>query len=292
MKHVATLTLGFLAVAVLFGGPPARAQESAAERDARNVVTIVLTPRAILDDTVIYLDQIAKLSGGPAALRQRMARFDVAEFKLGAEHTAVSCDQVRFRLLLAGIAPTQFQIEGAKKTTVAENDDPIAVRRILAVADTAIRFKNPSVGAPKNIIVPLLDLRASDEVRLEAKASAPTPRTGGGHVDVAIIVNGKTREVVPVAFENARTYSAVRTDAFDRELRGTLMSSSKEKTEVLIKSRDLVRIIALVGNAQIVATGEAQQDGKLGEIIRVRNTESNRVVNGRIESRDVVTVEY
>src|SRR5262245_4152512 len=92
--------------------------------DDRHVVTIALSPQTQVDDTVIYLDQIAKLSGGPMNLRQRLARMDVAEFKIGAEQTAVTADLVRFRILLAGVDATQFRLTGAKRTLVTESDDP------------------------------------------------------------------------------------------------------------------------------------------------------------------------
>ncbi len=53
-----------------------------------------------------------------------------------------------------------------------------------------------------------------------------------------------------------------------------------------------MKIVAILGAARVEAMGEAQQDGKIGQIIRVRNVESNRIVHGRIEASGIVTVEY
>src|ERR1041385_6407658 len=92
---------------------------AAALAQERNVVTITLLPEAVLDDSVIYLDQIAKLSG-PPTLRQRLARLDVAEFRLGLQRCTVTSDQVKFRLMLAGIPMNQFQLTGAPRTLVSE----------------------------------------------------------------------------------------------------------------------------------------------------------------------------
>lgn len=273
-------------VAVLLDGSLACAQGS---MDDRNVVTIALLPEVAIDDTVVYLDQIARLSGGPIALRQRMARLDVAEFRLAADRTVVPSDQVKFRLMLAGIGTSQFQLSGAKRTTIMGIDEPITARKILAVAEQSIRSKNSSVGAPREFIAPLLDLHASDRVQLEARTPAGSPRNGIARVDVVISVNGKLREIVPVSFESGAQAHPVKGSPIDLEpLAATRLDAPKLKTAPLIKSRDLVRIVVVVGSAQISATGEAQQDGQLGEIIRVRNLESNRVVNGRVESRDIV----
>jgi hypothetical protein len=255
-------------------------------------VTVSLQAEAMIDDSVIYLDQIAKLSGGPITLRQRLARLDVAEFKLDAERTAVSSDQVRFRLLLAGIGAAQFQFSGVKRTIVVGSDEPVSTRKILAVADQAVRARYPNIGAPRDINTPLLQLAQGDRLQLEAKTPAAMPRTGIAKVDVVILVNGKPRESVPVTFElNSPSQSKI--NPFNTTNPGSLRTdSTKDKSDVLIKTRDIVRLVAVIGSAQIVASGEAQQDGKLGEIIRVRNVESNRTVSGRVESAGVVTVEY
>src|SRR5438105_1859879 len=66
-------------------------------------VNIVLLSEAVVDDSLVTLEQIARLNGGPEALRKRLGRLDVAEFKLGAAQTTVLSDHVRFRLLLAGV---------------------------------------------------------------------------------------------------------------------------------------------------------------------------------------------
>jgi flagella basal body P-ring formation protein FlgA len=53
-----------------------------------------------------------------------------------------------------------------------------------------------------------------------------------------------------------------------------------------------VKIVAVIGSVRVEAVGEAQQDGKMGQVIRVRNVESNRIVSGRVEASGVVTAEY
>jgi flagella basal body P-ring formation protein FlgA len=254
--------------------------------DDRHMVTLTLQAQTRVDDTILYLDQIAKLSGGPANLRQRLARMDIAEFKLGVGQVAVTAEQVRFRILLAGVESTQFRVVGAKKTIVQESDDPLAVRRILGAAWSTARAKQPNVGPPRDIVAPVLDLHPLDKVHLEAKIPQVAAANGGTRVDVSVFVNGKMREIVPVVFDTPVKAT------FDAGLRPAVAITPKTKSEVLIKSRDPVRIVALVGPAQLVAKGEAQEDGRLGDTIRVRNIETNRTVNARVETKDVVVVEY
>jgi len=276
-----------LAIAALVGGAAARAQGLASER---SMVTIALAERTVLDDTVVYLDQIAKLSGGPVSLRQRIARLDVAEFRLHADRTVISSDQVKYRLLLAGISEAQIQFIGAKRTMVTASDEPLTVRKVLGVADEMVRARYPNAGPSKDVILPALQTNASDRVQLEAKPPVPLPRNQGTRVDVMIHINGQPREIVSVNFE-PEPKSAL-PPIYDTNVKPAQRLVTKEKVEPLIRTRDLVKIVVPIGNAQLTATGEAQQDGKLGDIIRVRNVDSNRIVNGRVEAAGIVIAEY
>ncbi len=65
-----------------------------------------------------------------------------------------------------------------------------------------------------------------------------------------------------------------------------------EADQVAIKCRDRVRLLASLGGLSAVAAGEALEDGKLGQVIRVRNVDSNKVVSGRVVGRSTVEVDY
>jgi flagella basal body P-ring formation protein FlgA len=67
---------------------------------------------------------------------------------------------------------------------------------------------------------------------------------------------------------------------------------AQQTDQVVIHPRDNIKLVALVGNLRVTVTGEAQQDGKLGQMIRVRNTDSGKVVVGRVLDRSTVEVEY
>jgi hypothetical protein len=60
----------------------------------------------------------------------------------------------------------------------------------------------------------------------------------------------------------------------------------------LVKARDMVRLLARVGSFRVTALGEAQQDGRAGQLIRVRNVDSNRIISGRVVDQRVVEVDY
>jgi flagellar basal body P-ring formation protein FlgA len=61
---------------------------------------------------------------------------------------------------------------------------------------------------------------------------------------------------------------------------------------VLVKQQTLVKIIARLGGLELVTMGEAMQDGRGGQLIRVRNIDSRNVVVGRVVDRSSVQVDY
>ena len=62
-------------------------------------------------------------------------------------------------------------------------------------------------------------------------------------------------------------------------------------SEQLIRSRDAVRIVGRRKALKfVVPAAEALQSGRLGQLIRVRNLQSNRIVVGRVTGRGEVEV--
>lgn len=71
-----------------------------------------------------------------------------------------------------------------------------------------------------------------------------------------------------------------------------LESAAHSENSVLVKRRDPVKMIARIGGMSIVATGEALQDGRLKEVIRMKNTESGAIVQGRVIASGEAEVAY
>jgi flagella basal body P-ring formation protein FlgA len=61
---------------------------------------------------------------------------------------------------------------------------------------------------------------------------------------------------------------------------------------ILVRQRDLVKVVARVGTLRVTALAEAEQDGRAGDRIRVRNVDSKKEIVGRVVSRGLVEVEF
>ncbi len=286
-------------VALLFGAcvTPAVAQGSFT---SRTPLIITLLSEVAVDDTIIQLDQVAKLTGGPFDQRHRCAMLDIVEFKLGSSRSTVNAETIKYRLLLAGVDAAQFRIAGSAKCIVKESDELITKRKILASAEAAVRQHNDgratdvSVTPGKSIIIPLVDVDPSDRIRYVTNVSDSPQRPGKARVDVLIVVNGKTRGTVPVQLDfTPRPSMAAKNSLKDLDILPVSNPNPKgDSVRLVVKQRDSVRIVAEMGSSRIEVRGEAIEDGRIGDVIRVRNIESNRVVSGRIEARGIVVVEY
>ena len=61
---------------------------------------------------------------------------------------------------------------------------------------------------------------------------------------------------------------------------------------ILVRQRDLVKVAARAGSLWVTALAEAQQDGREGDRVRVRNVDSKKEIVGRVIGRGLVEVEY
>ena len=70
------------------------------------------------------------------------------------------------------------------------------------------------------------------------------------------------------------------------------LDSAEPDAAVVIRQRDAVKLVARAGNLVVTVSGEALQDGRTGQMIRVRNVDSKAVVTGRVVNRNEVQVLY
>lgn len=265
-------------------------------------VTITLRAEATVDDTVVTLDQIAKLSGGSQSQRKRLGKLDVVDFPANASSRVVTTDVVRFRLLLSGLEASDFHLNGARRTTIVEPDESISFRRLLVVAEHAVRTRYPgratdvALTPGKGVVVPLIETHPSDRIRFEAVVKGAVPRSGRVGVDVSLLVNGKRREVVPLLLDIAPAPAGIApsTDNRQQPVRpaANWTPGPTKGAPATIKARDNVKLVVALGDgARIEALGEALEDGRIGQVIRIRNADSNRIVHGRVEANGIITVE-
>ena len=72
----------------------------------------------------------------------------------------------------------------------------------------------------------------------------------------------------------------------------TVLQSSMFSSPPLVRRGDIVKIVANSGPMTITATGRVKQQGCKGEMVRVVNTASNRIITARVTGPGVVEVNF
>lgn len=73
---------------------------------------------------------------------------------------------------------------------------------------------------------------------------------------------------------------------------GTVMQTGMITLPPLVKRGDVVKIVASSGPMTITATGMVKQQGAKGDLVRVVNTDSNRMITARVTGPGAVAVDF
>ena len=73
---------------------------------------------------------------------------------------------------------------------------------------------------------------------------------------------------------------------------GDIEPIGRSANAILIKRRDRVKMIAKTGVLNVTVMGEALQEGRAGETIRLRNVDSNATVQGRVTGANEVEITF
>ncbi len=324
-----------LSVAVGLGGAA-----RAAEPEAGPVV-VTLRPSASATESPVCVGHVASLSGGTVALREQIARLDLADRPKSGKPLSLLRELVVYRIQVAGIERDRFRVQGAAVVRVTPGPVSLTEEDFLQAAREALLDKlslppdDVAVALALLPALPQLTLTPRDEVQLQAVVHEPVNVPGRLRIDVAILVNGERSDVVPVLVD-VKVYQAValaerRIEAgealtednvrFERrpvEAPGSCLVPKDVKAgqkarrplpagqlilpsavealnpdnPILVRQRDLVKVTARVGSLRVTALAEAEQDGRAGDRVRVRNVDSRKELVGRVVGRGLVEVEY
>ncbi|MCC5464211.1 flagellar basal body P-ring formation chaperone FlgA [Pelosinus baikalensis] len=71
---------------------------------------------------------------------------------------------------------------------------------------------------------------------------------------------------------------------------GMVISDSMVNKPVIVKRGNMVTLTAFIGNIEVIASGQAMQDGYENQLIRIKNVSSNKIVLGKVIDEDKVQV--
>lgn len=274
----------------------------AAAARAADPVTVELAGTATVGKSVVTVGDVALVSGGDADARARVARIDLAELKAREPGVTVGRRAVEYRLVLAGFEPAAVRVTGAERAAVTVARRAVTLEEVTAAARAEVLrpFTNPAEAVAVELAVPVVvklpDVPADERAVITARPRGRPGATGRVQVDMAVAVGGETLlsfavhlEVRPVGRPGAAVVPAggVVPPVPLVAAGGTQFASA----ELLIRPRQRVEMRVTSGGLTVTAAGEAQQAGKLGQIILVQNVDSKKTVSARVTGPGTVEVD-
>ncbi len=178
------------------------------------------------------------------------------------------------------------------------------------------------LGTPPDVMAPLgsVDLKAEFPagIRFNAPTAAVVAISADGRpfTTVSLRFNVKAYQQVVVAARNIAAREAITADSVRTERReigkmagyitdtgkvlglaarrpitaGTPLTEAAVDKPLMVKRGTVVTILVKAGGMIITAGGQAMQDGREGELIRVQNVTSRRIVSARVVDKNTVQV--
>lgn len=315
------LTIIMLCVAgIFFTGGSVKAQG----------IVIAVAEESAVAGPAFTLGDIANISGDDSGRIAGLKAIRLGYSPLPGQSTILTRELLGLRLSackhdFSGITwqvPLQFRIislsQLVDKQTIIDQAEQYLKRR-LANSDVTITLADLA----HDVYVPAGDLTFTVELPYGIKLNAPS------YVYIGIVVaeqpyataklkfNIKKYEQVVVANRLISSGSLVTADSvtFERQdvgrmppgyitdlnkilglvakrqiAPGATMTDSMVEKPVLIKRGQNVRIVAIIGGIEVIAPGVVMQNGSMGQLVRVQNVSSKKIISGYIIDETTVKV--
>ncbi|HSV27357.1 MAG TPA: flagella basal body P-ring formation protein FlgA [Sedimentisphaerales bacterium] len=275
------LTAGIAMLALLFAQAVVPFAEAGSGR-----LRLHLPREAAVRDKVIRLGDIAAASGEENTVR-KLEAVALGTITLASQEVVIDRYTILTRLGSSGIDTSQVTLTGAERVSVKLARSSISSAELLAEAE---RFA-ARIALPPNQIYRALDM--PEDVSLG---------DGGGKLDVASSLVGKAgdnplivrlavmvdgqeaavREVrfTPVPRSSRQAAAAAPATETNRPARP---AAAEDSPRVVFRNRPVTIEIAVPG-LSMTAMGLALEDGRAGQVIRVRNMDSKRNIVTRVNA--------
>jgi flagella basal body P-ring formation protein FlgA len=199
--------------------------------DAAGLLRVELRERSAVTDRLVTVGDVADISGGTADLRSQASALDLLELSTDHALEEVAAARVTARLLIAGFAPDEFQVEGAELAQVTWQDAQSAEERVLAAIRRGVeeRLYVPAAEVAPQLAQPLPAaltqlIDRTPDARVEARFAA-VPTGGRTRVDVWVTTPGdetnvtgvtvdiRFRQIVPVVAESIAARQVITADS-------------------------------------------------------------------------------
>jgi len=225
-------------------------------------LTINLPSEATVESENLTLGQIASITGDEAGIA-KAKDIAVGRISLPGQKLTIDRPLIASRLASSGIAANDALITGAEKVTVTQSVKVVNSESFIesGVSFLANNIKEQSIEKWEPLKTPAELVLPGQRQNIELKAQLVSRSANGqANVEVSVIADGQPAGTRLIAF------------------RPKYNAQNKQKEPIIVERNQNVCIRIDRGGLVVTATGKTMQPGKLGERIKVRNVDSQRVI--------------
>lgn len=290
---------------------------------------IHLPRTATVSGKVIRLGSLGIVRGPDAKLVARVSDVTMGRTPWSKEKIVINRNTILSRLAGSGFKPGTVRLTGAAKITVTRNEKIFAPKDLVQLAETFLNKTRPApedckwrlLRNPSELVVP-------EAANIELKPRMGKEMSSGYlYVEVAAVSGKQELGVAKILFKQfysmrqlialrnissgsviTRKNAVVKTISVSRKppawkspygmicaqsvragrvIRPSLWRS--EKPVVMVRRNRAVRMKIQMKGFMIITTGQALQDGRIGELIKVRNVDSKRIIMATVGADGTVT---
>jgi len=293
-----------------------------AEEAKKKMLRVYLPRNVIVNTEKLTLGLLCVIRGKDAGLLLKAAEIPMGRAPWSREKIIFDRKTILTRLVASGIPAELVKLAGAEQVTVIRNEKLIPAKTILERAESFLEntLKDEGIHSwrvfrlPKDLSVPPVE-----NVKLDCKIASDSPT---GYVKVEVLAtDGKrrlgqttalfkvmydrkqfvaTRDITPgeaITPQNVKTLKVASADPDRRPFKppygriaarriraGTVLTDAllRDVEEILIKRNQNVTMKIEGYGFFISCLGQALEDGRLGETIKVRNVDSNRIIIAKV----------
>jgi hypothetical protein len=240
-------------------------------------VLIVLRDKVAVSNPTVRLGDIAEviaLSDEGEKLLPTLLDLPVAPSPLPRYQRFLTAGEVATKLAQAGWRNSEFILDGAKQAVITRTGRTLTASELESLLQKSLDMPVKLLLTPPPLIIP------DGEVSVQTELPS-SPRS---LLSVTLLVNGQpvaTFKVLAQVGSNERFTAGNQSPIANHQL---------PVAAFLVRRRQIVRLIARVGNVIVEAQGTALQDGKLGDEILVAIAWSKTPLKGIVSGEKEVTI--
>ncbi len=173
---------------------------------AAEPVVVDLNAETKVQFAIVTIGDVAQVSGGDAAIREQIARMDIAEVKPREQTLTIKRQVLEYRLRLAGIDPADVVMTGADRTTVSVYRRTVTADEVVAAARSelfrwlSVPRETITIELARPVVVRLPEVPAGDSVTISAVPHAKTA-TGLGRVQMDVVITTGTEKLLALGVD-------------------------------------------------------------------------------------------